>query len=223
MNTVLVVAPHPDDETLGCGGTMLRHVEQGDTVYWLIVSHISEDLGFDSEKIERREHEIERVAKRYGIKHPINLKFPTTRLDVQPMNELVDAIGNVFQEVEPEVIYVPYRNDIHTDHAVVFDAVASCTKWFRYPSVRRILAYETLSETEFALNPDDSGFQPNVFIDITRYVEEKVEVMQIYESEIGVHPFPRSESSIRAQATLRGSTSGFEAAESFMLLRERIN
>jgi len=153
MSTVLVIAPHPDDETLGCGGTILRHVEQGDTVYWLIVTHILEEFGFETERIKKREHEIERVAEHYGIEQPINLKFPTTRLDAQPMSALVDAVGNAFQEIEPELVYVPYRNDIHTDHAVVFDAVTSCTKWFRYPSVQRVLAYETLSETEFALDP----------------------------------------------------------------------
>ena len=223
MSTVLVVAPHPDDETLGCGGTMLRHAEQEDTVHWLIVTHITEELGFEAERIEKREREIGQVAAHYGIEPPINLEFPTTRLDAQPMSRLVDAIGGVFQEVKPEVIYVPYRSDIHTDHAVVFDAVMSCTKWFRYPSVQRVLAYETLSETEFALDPDVSGFQPNVFIDITGNVEDKIGIMRIYESEIGEHPFPRSASAIRARATLRGSTAGFNAAEAFMLLKERVS
>jgi len=223
MSTVLVVAPHPDDETLGCGGTMLRHVEQEDTVHWLIVTHITEELGFEAERIEKREREIGNVAAHYGIDQPVNLEFPTTRLDAQPMSTFVDAIGRVFQEVKPEIIYVPYRSDIHTDHAVVFDAVMSCTKWFRYPSVQRVLAYETLSETEFALDPDVSGFQPNVFIDITGKVEDKIQIMRIYESEIGEHPFPRSEAAIRAQATLRGSTAGFNAAEAFMLLKERVS
>ncbi len=223
MSTVLIVAPHPDDETLGCGGTILRHVRQGDTVHWLIVTHIAEELGFESDRIQKREHEIERVARQYGIEQSINLGFPTTRLDTQPTGALVDAIGNAFREIEPELIYVPYRNDIHTDHAVVFDAVTSCTKWFRYPSIQRVLAYETLSETEFALDPDVSGFQPNVFIDITGKVEDKIRIMRIYDSEIGEHPFPRSESAIRARATLRGSTSGFEAAEAFMLLKERVS
>ncbi|MCS4174464.1 PIG-L deacetylase family protein [Salinibacter ruber] len=223
MSTVLVVAPHPDDETLGCGGTMLRHEEQGDTVHWLIVTHIAEELGFEREQIEQREREIELVAERYGIEQPIHLRFPTTRLDSQPMSALVEAIGNVFQEIKPELIYIPYRNDIHTDHATVFDAVTSCTKWFRYPSVERVLAYETLSETEFALDPDARGFRPNVFIDITGTVEEKIDIMRIYTSEIGAHPFPRSESAMRARATIRGSTSGFEAAEAFMLLKERVS
>jgi len=220
MSTVLVVAPHPDDETLGCGGTILRHVEQGDSVCWLIVTHISEDLGFSKERIEHRERGIEQVASKYGMKRTVNLEFPATRLDTQPMSTLVEAIGEVVHDVEPELMYLPYRNDIHTDHAVVFDAVASCTKWFRYPSVRRVLAYETLSETDFALDPGADAFRPQVFASITGHLEKKISIMKIYESEIGTHPFPRSPSSIRALATLRGAAAGTEAAEAFTLLRE---
>jgi LmbE family N-acetylglucosaminyl deacetylase len=183
---------------------------------------MDDSLGFAKEHIEQRADEIERTAGAYSIEHPTTLGFPATRLDEQPMATLVGAIGEVVAEVEPEIVYVPYRNDIHTDHAAVFDAVASCTKSFRYPSVRRVLAYETLSETDFAMDPDADGFRPDVFCNITGYVDEKVEIMRIYESEMGKHPFPRSEASIRALATLRGAAAGFEAAEAFMLLRERI-
>ncbi len=221
--SVVVVSPHPDDETLGCGGTMLRHTDQGDTVHWLIVTHISEDLGFAAKRVNQREHEIECVADQYGIATVTNLEYPTTRLDSEPIGDIVEAVGKLFTSIEPQIVYVPYRNDIHTDHAVVFDAVAACTKSFRYPSIKRVLAYETLSETEFALDPDVGGFNPNVFVDVTGRVEKKVEIMEIYDSEFGAHPFPRSEGAIRAQASLRGSTSGFEAAEAFMLLKERVS
>lgn len=220
MSTVLVVAPHPDDETLGCGGTILRHIDEGDSVCWLIITHISEELGFPKERIEQREHEIEQVAAAYGMGQTFNLKFPTTRLDVQPTTTLVEAIDDVLQEIEPEVVYVPHRNDFHTDHAAVFDAMESCAKWFRYPSIQRILAYETLSETGFSLDPDGEAFRPTVFVDVTGYVEKKISIMKIYESEIETHPFPRSASSIRSLATLRGTATGTKAAEGFILLRE---
>lgn len=222
MNTILVVAPHPDDETLGCGGTLLRHTNEGDAVHWLIVTHILEDLGFSEDQIATREREIQDVAHRYGVTGVTNLGFPTARLDAVPMGDLVEAIGKVIREVEPETVYVPYRNDIHTDHPIVFDAVASCTKWFRYPSVQRVLAYETLSETDFVIDPDASKFHPNVFVDVTDHLDAKIEIMRLYESEVGEHPFPRSEKSLRALATLRGSASGYPAAEGFMLLRQRI-
>ena len=220
--SVIVVSPHPDDETLGCGGTMLRHFDQGDSVYWLIITQMSEELGFSKEKVERRRHEIEDVAAEYGLEQTIHLGFPATRLDDQPMGDLVEAVGEAVVDVEPEIVYAPYRSDIHTDHAVVFDAVASCSKWFRYPSIQRVLAYETLSETDFSIDPDTDGFRPDVFCNVTGYIDEKIEIMRIYESEMGTHPFPRSEASIRALATLRGASAGFEAAEAFMLLRERI-
>lgn len=223
MSNVVVIAPHPDDETLGCGGAILRHVAQGDAVHWLIISHVAEGLGFSRERVTSREEEIRTIADRYGFSETTNLAFPTTRLDETPISEVVEAIGNVFRDVEPHTVYVPYRGDIHTDHAMVFDAVASCTKWFRYPSIQRVLVYETPSETDFTLNPDTNGFRPNVFMDITEHLDEKVSIMQIYDSEFGTHPFPRSESSIRALATLRGAAAGYEAAEAFMLLRERVS
>jgi len=202
---------------------MLRHIDQGDDVYWLIVTHISVELGFSEEKVERREREIREVAAAYGVENTINLGFPTTRLDVQPMSKMVDAVGEVFQWIEPEKVYVPYRNDIHTDHAAVFDAVTSCTKWFRYPSVQRVLAYETLSETDFSMGSVAETFSPNVFVDVEGHIEKKVDIMQIYQGEMGTHPFPRSESAIHSLATLRGAASGFRAAEAFMLLKERVH
>jgi len=222
MSTVLVIAPHPDDETLGCGGTLLRHVAAGDAVHWLIVTHLSEEVGASPKRIAKREKEIEQVATRYGMAATTNLSFPTTRLDTIPMGDLVTAIGEVIRMVEPGTVYLPYRNDIHTDHAAVFDAVASCTKWFRYPSIQRVLAYETLSETDFALDPDIDGFRPTIFVDIADYLAMKIEIMQIYESEVGVAPFPRSEAVLRSLATLRGAAAGYDAAEAFMLLKERI-
>ena len=110
---------------------------------------------------------------------------------------------------------------MHTDHRLVFDAVASCTKWFRYPSVKRVLAYETLSETDFGLGTSQS-FRPNVFVNIEPYLDDKIRAMDIYASEIGEFPFPRSHEAIQALAILRGAASGFKTAEAFELLRERL-
>jgi LmbE family N-acetylglucosaminyl deacetylase len=136
------------------------------------------------------------------------------------MSDLISAISNVFKDFEPEEVFVPHPSDIHTDHRVVFDAVASCTKWFRYPSVKRVLAYETLSETDFGLGVSQA-FRPNVFVNIEPYLEHKLRAMDIYSSELGNFPFPRSHEAIRALATIRGVVSGFKAAEAFELLRER--
>jgi LmbE family N-acetylglucosaminyl deacetylase len=221
MKRIIVIAPHPDDETLGCGGSLLRHVDKGDEIHWLIVSGITEGLGFTYERKEEREQEIEKVSKLYGFKSTTNLKFPTTRLDSLEMGDIVGKIGAIFKQVQPEVIYLPYPGDVHTDHRVVFDAAISCSKWFRYPSIERILAYETLSETDFGLNPDNNSFRPNVYIDITDYLDKKIEIMNVYKSEMLEFPFPRSIKAIRSLAFLRGAGAGYQAAESFMLLKER--
>jgi len=220
VSKIIVIAPHPDDETLGCGGTLLKAKASGNKIYWLIVTEISEAYGYSADQVASRESEIQEVGSRYGFEAIYNLRFPTTRLDEVPLCDLIDKIGTVFKEVQPEVVYLPYRGDTHSDHAVVFDAAASCTKWFRYPSIKKVLVYETISETDFSLNPDIPGFRPNIFVDISESLEMKLEIMKIFNSETDRFPFPRSQEAVRAQAVLRGSASGCRAAEAFILLKE---
>ena len=217
---VLCVAPHPDDETLGVGGTLLRRKSEGAVVAWLIVTNISTKSGWSEEKVKQRADEIERVKLLYEFDEVYSLNFYTAELDTIPMSELVEAFSGVFKEFEPTEVFVPHPADVHTDHRVVFNAVSACTKWFRYPSVRRVLAYETISESDFGLGTDQA-FRPNVFVDIEQFVSKKMDVMNIYDSEVGEFPFPRSQEAILALAALRGAASGFKAAEAFELLRER--
>jgi len=216
----LVVAPHPDDEILGCGGTLLRRKVDGADLGWLIVTGISEKNGWSKERVRQRETEIDQVAELIGFNQVFNLCLPAARLDVMPASDLVDAFSTVFKSFQPEEVFVPHRSDVHTDHQIVFDAAVACTKWFRHPSVRRILAYETISETDFGLNTD-CVFSPNYFVDISDFLESKLETMAVYGTELGTFPFPRSIEAIRSLAALRGSASGFVAAEAFQLLRER--
>ena len=145
MSNVLVIAPHPDDETLGCGGTLLRHVNQGDNVYWLIGTTIDESQGFSSNSIEIRKSEIQKVAKLFGFSGYKQIKFKTTELDQYPLGELISQIGNYVNEIKPNTLYLPYRNDVHSDHARIFDACMPFTKSFRYPYVKKIYLYETSS------------------------------------------------------------------------------
>lgn len=217
----LVVAPHPDDETLGCGGTLLRRRAEGCRLAWLIVTGISEHAGWSTEQIVRRNAEIAKVAEMFGFSDVFKLDLPAAELDTVPMRQLVAHFSRAFSAFQPNEVLLPNRCDVHTDHRVAFDAGAACAKWFRYPSVRRVLAYETISETEFALN-HEAVFRPNCFIDISHFLERKLEILRVYESEIGLFPFPRSVEAVRAQAVLRGATSGFMAAEAFQLLRERL-
>jgi LmbE family N-acetylglucosaminyl deacetylase len=219
MKQILVVAPHPDDETLGCGGTLLRHREAGDSIHWLIVTERCAESGASPEAAATRDSEISDIAGRYGFQSVHRLGFPEIKLDSLPFHQVVKAFSDIVRQIGPQIIYVPCPADIHTDHRVTFDAIASCTKWFRYPSIEKILAYETLSETEFNVNPGNH-FQPNFFVDISRYLEEKTAIMQIYQSEMAEFPFPRSIQALCALAALRGASSGCKAAEAFMLLKE---
>lgn len=215
----LVVAPHPDDEVLGVGGTLLRRKQEGSTIGWLIMTNISVASGWNSEKIEQRKNETAKIAEFFGFDSVFELGFATTQLDLVPMGDLVGAVSNALRVFAPTEVFIPHSSDIHSDHRMTFEAVASATKWFRCPSIKRILAYETLSETEFGL-VSGQGFKPNVFLNIDGYLEGKLQAMEIYSSEVGMFPFPRSNEAISALATLRGSSSGFKAAEAFELLRE---
>ena len=221
MSSVLVVAPHPDDETLGCGGTLLRHVSMGDEVHWLLVTAM-DAVRFAPARIEARRREIQAVSAAYRFASVIELGLPTARLDALPVDELVASIGKAVGAIKPDIVYLPFPGDAHTDHRTVFTAAIAATKWFRYPGVRRILACEIPSETDFGLAPDALPFRPNVYVDISSWLQTKLNIMRMYAGEMAEHPFPRSEDGLRALATLRGSQSGCEAAEAFMLLKELV-
>jgi LmbE family N-acetylglucosaminyl deacetylase len=220
---ILVVAPHADDELLGCGGTLLRRQAEGATVGWLLATAMVPEGGWGPERIETRRQEIERVRQGLGVapSHLFELGLPTTRLDELSVNDLVGRFSRVFAEFQPDEVLLPHPHDVHSDHRVVFDAACACTKWFRYPSVKRVLVYETLSETDFVLKPEGI-FRPSSYVDISPYMEQKLALMRCYTSELGTHPFPRSETALRALAQLRGAQAGFYYAEAFQLLRERL-
>lgn len=217
---ILVVAPHPDDETLGCGGTILKHKASGDEVYWLIMTNVFQEEGHSEANVRERQLEIEHVAKEYQFEEVFKLDFPTTQLDIIPRNKLVKAISNVISKVEPSIVYLSNRNDVHSDHKVTFDTVISSTKTFRYPFIKRVLMYEVVSETEFAPITSNNLFVPNSFSDITNYIDKKIEIMKIYKGEMAPPPFPRSKENLLALAVFRGSTAGVPYAEGFSLLKE---
>lgn len=215
----LVVAPHPDDELLGCGGTLLRRKADGGAIGWLIVTGLLESEGWAPDRIRTRDAEIDRVAATVGFDRVYNLRLPTTKLDAMPRADVIGKFSDVFKDFAPVEVFVPHPGDVHSDHRVCFEAALACTKWFRYPSVRRVLAYETLSETDFGLDPTNA-FHPNVFVDVTEFIDRKIAAMEIYKSELAAFPFPRSVEALRALAAVRGAAAGVRAAEAFQLYRE---
>lgn len=217
---VLVIAVHPDDETLGCGGTILKHVDKGDDVNWLILTDVSESLGFSKEFCKKRKHQVKCVSSKYNFERIYELGLPATKLHDIDFSDLISKISSVINEVKPEIVYMVNRSDIHTDHQIAAKAIISCTKSFRYPFIKRILMYECISETEIAPTLPENVFVSNVFSDITEYIDEKIEIMNIYKSEVQEVPMPRSIENIKALARFRGSTVNVEYAEAFMLIRD---
>lgn len=223
MNKVLVVAVHGDDETLGCGGTLLKHKTQGDEIHWLLLTGPTENhpFNFSKDVIDKRNETIEKVGDMYDFDSVNYLALPTIFVHAVDFGEIVHKVSSVITKIQPNIIYMMSNNDVHSDHRVAFDAVYSCTKSFRYPFIEKIYMMETLSETEFAPAIAEKTFIPNVFVDITDYIDRKLEIMNQYDTEIMEEPYPRSLSSIRALARVRGSRAGVMYAEAFQLLYEK--
>ncbi|WP_118973740.1 PIG-L deacetylase family protein [Taibaiella koreensis] len=220
MKNVIVISAHPDDEIIGAGGSILKHVAMGDNVFWLIVTNISESSGqFKKERVASRQEEIEKVAQMVGIKKTFKLEYPTMSLSSSSIIKMVPEISAIFMETQPEIVYCLNRSDAHSDHRITFDAVMACTKSFRYPFLKRVLLYECISETEFAPALAEKVFLPNYFVDISAYFSRKIEILSVYQSELGEHPFPRSIRNIEALAVHRGAIAGVEYAEAFQLIK----
>lgn len=220
---LLVIAPHPDDETLGCGGTLLKHRAAGDSVSWLIVTRGYEPK-WSAEILRNKEREIENVAAAYEFEQIFRLDYPATRMDTLSQAEIIASISGAVAEAQPHSLYLNHAGDIHSDHRIVFACVLSAIKPF-YSSrhgIKRILSYETLSSTEAAPPDHAHAFLPTVFCDITGFIERKLEIMSLYRTETQPYPMPRANESIRALARIRGATVGLEYAEAFMSIRDLV-
>jgi LmbE family N-acetylglucosaminyl deacetylase len=220
VTTILAIAPHPDDETLGAGGTLLRHKAEGDEIHWLIVTATTEAFGWPAAQVKGRERAISAMAEDFGFSSVHQLKLPTARLDTLPLGDIIGAISGIIDHIRPETVYLPFSGDVHSDHRIVFQAVAAATKSFRHPLIRRLLACEIVSETDFSIQPDALPFRPTSFVDISRWLEAKLALLDHFREEMGPFPFPRSAEAIRALAMYRGSQAGVQAAEAFMVLKE---
>lgn len=216
---VLVIAPHPDDEVLGCGGTIARHVSAGDKVYLCVITR-AYTPEWPEDEIKRRREEVLRVNKILGITRTHFLDFPTVKLDTVPHKDLDEAITRVVNEVQPEVVYIPHREAVNIDHRLVFDAALVAVRPIPGSPIRKVLSYETLSETEWVAPFMKNAFSPNLYIDISETLEVKLKAMSEYKLELKEFPHPRSLEAISALARIRGSNIGVIAAEAFMLIRE---
>lgn len=224
--TILVIAPHADDEVLGMGGTIARFAVQGKKVVIAVITGHGEVPHpiWPKETWDKIRQECRASAKVLGAAEVIFLELPAACLDVTPAWQINSAIEKVIAQVSPNIIYVPFAYDLHKDHGSIAYAVTVAARPYlsRAKKVERVLAYETLSETHLAPPYLAPAFQPNVFVDITETLDAKLDAMRVYESQLQEDHLPRSIAALKALATLRGTHIGCNAAEGFVLLGEYV-
>ena len=215
---ILIVAPHPDDEILGVGGTILKRKFQGYKIGWLIITRPGSNLGWDNNRINQRNLEIKKIKELMGFDEVFKLQYESGSLDLVPLGNLINSISDIITRFKPEEVFLPHGGDVHSDHVIVNKAVISSSKSFRQPFIKRLISYETISETEFGLDRSRM-FSPNLYIDITKFINQKIEALEIYKNEIGEFPFPRSKEALISLAKYRGTSSGMNYAEAFEILK----
>ncbi len=217
--TVLVVAPHMDDETLGLGGVIARHVAEGDQVDVCFVAHRVYQHRFDeAANVRERGHAL--LARSVlGYRNAVFLDLPDERLDAS-VQQIVIALEEQIAH-RPAVVYLPHRGDNNQDHRAVFAAARVVFRPAASPWLRRLLCYEVPSSTEQSPPLPETAFLPNYYVNIELFVDKKFEAVRCYETERRVFPHPRSEEALRNLAGRRGIEAGFSAAEAFMILRDR--
>ena len=215
---ILVFAPHPDDEVLGCGGTMKKHILAGDNVFVCVVTRGTMPL-FPEESVLQVRSEHKEAMTQLGVKEVSYLDFPAVMLEEQHRYEVNKAIDDVVKKYKPEIVYMPHFGDMQKDHAIVSEAVMVAVRPRGNYCVKTVLAYETLSETEWNIPHAANMFIPNYFVDISDTLANKLEALNYFKSQISKFPNPRSLDAVTALAKLRGSSVGVLAAEAFALIR----
>lgn len=216
---VLVIAAHPDDETIGAGGTIARHVAHGNQVYWCVVTQ-GYSPPWSEETLAAARRQVDEVQRVLGIQDVFMCGFPTVKLNTVPYIDLCSALQQVVDQVRPEVVYTTPRDDINQDHRIVYEATLVAARPLPGSSVRRLLCYEIGPTARFGLPAGSTGFVPNVFVDISQYLGKKLEAIQCYRTELREYPHPRSIEGLRLLAQERGLSVGLKAAECFQLIRE---
>lgn len=217
----LAIAVHPDDETLGCGATLLKHAAAGDDIHWVIITS-AEGGVYSEEQVVAQREQVATVQEAYGFRSLQWLKFPAAQLETKPLSSLVGAIRDAVAKVRPEVVFVPNRSDVHSDHRVVFEACMAVLKSFYMAplGVRRVLACEVPSETDAIPALAERAFAPQVFVDVSDTLQRKLEIMSLFHEQVQPGFLPRGLSAIEALARHRGASIGVRYAEAFMLMRE---
>jgi len=215
---VLVIAPHRDDEIIGVGGTILKRKAAGDYVTVCIVAAREGEILPDY--IEKLQREMQAAHRFCGIDEYVGFPYHSSELETVPRADFNQHFLNLILSQKPDEVYIPFWGDMQKDHQAVTEAaMVALREKYDHP-VKRIYAYETLSETGINLPTENFAFIPNVFEDISDYLEKKKEALSFFTTQI--HPFPdlRSLETVEALAKFRGATVNVKAAEAFVLVRE---
>lgn len=215
---VLVISAHPDDELLGLGGTVARHVERGDTVRLTVMCE-GISMRYHPERHAEVVLQSQKAAAILGVTDLVHRNLPDQKLDTIPLSDVVAGIEELVQEMRPEVVYTHFGGDINRDHQILAEATLVATRPYAAPFVREILMFETPSSTEWGSPTLLPSFQPQVFVDVSATLEKKVEAFLSYTAEVRAWPHPRSGRALRERAFHWGSLVNLEAAEPFMVVR----
>lgn len=216
---VLVVAAHPDDEVLGLGGTLARHIAQGDSVIGVIIADVG-TARYKDDAIQIVRASVFEAARRLGVAEIRFAGLADQKLDALPIFDITRWIEAVLTDVKPQIIYTHHRGDINRDHAVVHEATLTAARPYSAPYVERLMCYETPSATEWAGPYNETSFVPNIYVDVTPYLNAKLHAVAAYTSELRPFPHPRSLEALRIRAGYWGGVIGVAAAEPFVLVRE---
>ncbi len=218
MSAVLVVVAHADDEVLGCGGAIARHVAEGDQVHVVFVADgVTSRGGAGTDELARRQQATERACAILGVKSMAFFGMPDNRLDSVPLLDIIQPLEAICANLAPLVVYTHHCGDLNVDHRITHEAVMTACRPLPSASVREILTFEVMSSTEWGGGA--APFLPNLFIDIGTQLETKMRALDAYELEMRAFPHSRSLEHIRHLARHRGSSVGVEAAEAFMVVR----
>jgi LmbE family N-acetylglucosaminyl deacetylase len=225
-HSILVVAAHPDDEVLGCAGTMARLAQEGEEVFALILgegitSRYAHRNQTNRKKLNSLHQECRKVGTWLGIKDLFMHRLPDNRFDTVPLLKVVKIVERFVERLRPGIIYTHHPGDLNVDHGIAFRAVLTATRPVPDCPVREVYSFEIPSSTEWTFQRMGSPFRPNVFVDVSSTLETKVKAMEMYTGEVRSFPHPRSPESLRAIAARWGSVIGTRYAEAFELVRWR--
>lgn len=222
MQTILVLAPHADDEVLGCGGTIAKHAENDDKVVVGVLTNaaVGAPQSYSEKDVLSTRGEALRAHRLLGVHKTIFLDFPAPALDQYPQYKMASAISDILSEYKPDVLYVPHKGDLHHDHGAIYNAALVAARPIGSYSVKQIYSYETLSETEWGHPTPDMVFVPTSFNVLSAlHLKKKLAAFACYKSQLYDEPHPRSLKSIERLAGYRGSCVSRAQAEAFMLVR----